>query len=171
MKKIIALSVLCVAFAASSFAQEHKKPLSPPDSVENGLVKINYCKPSVRGRKIFGPGKDYLQPFGQIWRVGANAATTIEAKQDITFGGKLLKKGTYALYSIPNAGEWTFIVNSNPKQWGTEYEKNKDKDLFQITEKPKTLSSSQETFSIELKGHDAVLRWENTEIRIPIKKA
>lgn len=171
MKKIIALSALCMVFATSSFAQDHKKPLSPPDSVENGLVKINYCKPSVRGRKIFGPGKDYLQPFGQIWRVGANAATTIEAKQDIKFGGKLLKKGTYALYAIPNADEWTFIVNGNPKQWGTEYEKNKDKDLFQITEKPKTLSSLQETMSITLKMHDMVIRWENTEIKIPVKKA
>ena len=171
MKKLIALSVLCATLAASSFAQDHKKPLSPPDSVENGLVKINYSKPSVRGRKIFGAGKDYLQPFGQIWRVGANAATTVEAKQDITFGGKLLKKGTYALYAIPNAGEWTFIINSNPKQWGTEYEKNKDKDLFQFTVKPEQLPTTQETFSIELKGHDAALRWENTELKIPVRKA
>lgn len=171
MKKLVALSVFCIAFCTIAFAQQKKKPLSPPDSVENNLVKIDYSKPSVRNRKIFGSGEGFLQPFGKIWRVGANAATTIEAKSDILFGGKLLKKGTYALYSIPNADEWTFIINGNPKQWGTEYEKNKDKDIFQFTIKPLTLPTLQETFKIELKKNEAVLRWEYTEIRIPIRKA
>ncbi|ANI90584.1 hypothetical protein A9P82_03135 [Arachidicoccus ginsenosidimutans] len=171
MKKLLALASFCAVIFSTSFAQEHKKPLSPPAKVENKLVVINYSQPSVRSRKIFGEGSSFLQPYGQIWRVGANAATTIEAKEDIKFGGKLLKKGTYALYSIPNKNEWTFIINGNPKQWGTEYEKNKDKDLFQITEKPETLSPLQETFTMTFEGKFLVLKWENTEVKIPITKA
>ncbi|MDE1192956.1 MAG: DUF2911 domain-containing protein [Arachidicoccus sp.] len=171
MKKIIAFSVLCVAFAASSFAQ-HVNKLSPPDSVENNLVSIKYAQPSIRGRKIFGNDTTFLVPFGKVWRTGADSATHLLVKKDIMFGGKLLKTGYYSLFTIPNENEWTIIVNGEPKQWGAyTYEKNKDKDVLSVKAKATTLPSSQEKFSISLEGNYIVLRWDTTEVKIKIKKA
>lgn len=172
MKKIIALSVLCIAFAAISFAQDHVNKLSPAATVENSLVTIKYAQPSMRGRNIFGNDTTFLVPYGKVWRTGADSATHILVKNDIKIGGKLLRQGYYSLFTIPNADEWTIIINGEPKQWGAyTYEKNKDKDVLSIIAKTETLPSTQEKFTISLEDNNIVFRWENTEVKVPIEKA
>ena len=77
-------------------------------------VKIVYCQPSARGRKIMGG----LVPYGEVWRTGANDATTIEFDKPVKIEGKDLAAGKYSLFSIPGENEWTIIINKDAKQMG-----------------------------------------------------
>ena len=111
--------MLLFVFSASLLAveaQSQEKPLSPKETVTgkiNGVeTEIVYCRPSARGRKMIG-GKE---PYGEVWRTGANAATTIEFDKPVKIEGKSLPAGKYALFTIPNENEWTIIINKDFNQ-------------------------------------------------------
>jgi hypothetical protein len=116
MKRLTFL-LLAVAMTLTSFGQE-KKPLSPKATVEGKIgaakVTIVYSQPSARGRKMLG-GKD---PYGKVWRTGANEATTIEFDKAVKIEGKDVPAGKYALFTIPNEKEWTIILNKEANQMG-----------------------------------------------------
>src|SRR4051794_30089328 len=121
MRKTATLILCILMTAAVASAQEPKKPLSPPAKAEATLsgkkITIDYSAPSKRDRVIMGG----LVPYGQVWRTGANAATTLTTEADLMIGSLHVPKGTYTLYSIPGEKEWTLIVNKQNGQWGTEY--------------------------------------------------
>src|SRR5690606_31483286 len=75
--------------------------------------EVVYSRPSVKDRRIFGE----LEPYGEVWRTGANAATKISFSTAVTFGGQLVEAGTYALFSIPGESEWIVILNRQAEQW------------------------------------------------------
>lgn len=139
---------------------------------EIGLSKITiqYSRPAVRGRKIFGN----LVPYGRIWRVGANESTKITVDSEVNIMGNSLPKGTYALYAFPEEGEWEIAFHSNITHWGDgrkAYEPAED--VFRIKVKPEQLSYLQENFLISFDSltHETVtmqLLWEHTKISIPI---
>lgn len=112
-------------------ANSQQKRLSPPDSAVlemNGLsVRIYYGSPSVRDRKIFG---DLVQ-YGELWRTGANEATTIVADSDVLLNGNRLPAGKYALFTIPGESQWTVVINKVADQWGA-YEYNKKEDVLRF---------------------------------------
>jgi hypothetical protein len=116
MKRFTFLMLAISAVLSSAFAQD--KPASPQATVEGKIgaskVKIVYCQPSARGRKIMGG----LVPYGEVWRTGANDATTIEFDKPVKIEGKDLAAGKYALFTIPGENEWTIIINKDAKQWG-----------------------------------------------------
>jgi len=119
MRKLtITLSILFIAAAA--LAQEAKKPLSPPAKAEATIggkkVTVDYSAPSKRDRKIMGG----LVPYGQVWRTGANAATTLTTETGLMIGDLHVPAGKYTLYSLPGEKEWTLIVN---KQTGRNFTK------------------------------------------------
>ena len=123
MKTIL---LLLGAFITLSATAQRK---SPHDTVTNGKITVTYGRPYKNNRDVFGS----LEPYGKVWRLGADEATTITFNNDVKFGGKPVKAGTYTLFAIPNEKEWTLILNSQLKQWGAfSYEKNKDN----IGEKP-----------------------------------
>ncbi len=95
------------------------------------VMTIDYSRPGVKGREIWGK----LVPYDQVWRAGANDATTISFSTDVTIDGKKLAAGTYSFFILPTAGEWTFIFNSEPKQWGA-FNYNKEKDVLRVPLKP-----------------------------------
>lgn len=168
MKKMISFVVLLFMLATStSFAQE--KPLSPKETVKGTVggvnVEIVYCRPSARGRKMIG-GKD---AYGQVWRTGANEATTIKFDKAVTIEGKTLEAGTYSLWSVPNETEWAFIFNKKTGQWGTEYEKFKDQDVLRVSVKPGKTPAFVETFTITLDNNQVNLQWENTAVAFKVK--
>jgi len=168
MKKIISFVTMLLLFVSSVIAQE--KPLSPKETVKGTVggsnVEIVYCRPSARGRKMLGE----KEPYGQVWRTGANAATTITFDKDVTIEGQKLAKGTYALFTIPNATEWSFIFNKETNQWGAyDYEKNKDKDVLKVNAKAGKTASFVETFTISLDKDQIKLQWENTEVAFKVK--
>ena len=107
--------IVCLLTSFSLYAQQKASPPKVSKATVNGNdVTINYSSPSKKGREIYGG----LVPYGQIWRTGANEATTIELSKDAKVGGIDVKAGKYALFTIPNEKEWTVIINSDAKQWG-----------------------------------------------------
>ena len=120
MKKIFLLAAFAM-FYSLGFSQS-----SPRATAEADNVSISYGQPSKKERKIFGE----LVPFNKVWRAGANEATEITFKEDMNFGGKPIKAGTYSLFINPTETEWTIILNPELKQWGSfNYDKIKEKDV------------------------------------------
>lgn len=146
-------------------AQE--KPLSPQATVEGKIgaanVKIVYCQPSARNRKMLG-GKE---PYGQVWRTGANEATTIEFDKPVKLEGKDVPAGKYSLFTIPGENEWTIILNKDAKQWGDKY--NEKNDLMRVKVKPTKTDNFVETFNIALGKDEVQLKWENTAVAFKVK--
>ena len=118
MKKLLVLNALFLAFAFTATAQIKTPQPSPVCKVsqEIGLIKVDvdYSRPSAKGRKVFGD----LVPFGQLWRTGANSSTKITFSDDALVGGVSVKKGTYALYTIPGEKDWTIVIYKNTSYWG-----------------------------------------------------
>jgi Protein of unknown function (DUF2911) len=123
---ILIAGVLSLAQTTSAQAPTAKPPLSPPANADvtlpNATISIAYSAPSARGRTIFGA----LVPYGEVWRTGANAATTLKTSGDLQIGDLKVPAGTYTLYSLPTASGWTLIVSKQTGQWGTVYDKAQD---------------------------------------------
>jgi Protein of unknown function (DUF2911) len=165
MRKLSILTLCTLIAAAAAVAQEAKKPLSPKQQVEytsNGKkVTIDYSAPSMRGRKIMGE----LVPYGQVWRTGANQATTLTTSADLMIGTLHVPAGTYTLFTLPGEKEWTLIVNKQTGQWGTTYDQAQD--LGRVKMKVVKLKDPVEQFAI---GIDKTLAfsWENTKAWVPV---
>ena len=161
-----ALIALSLFVATVAFAQEAKKPLSPKQQAAytaNGKkITIDYSAPSKRNRVIFCE----LVPYGQVWRTGANAATTLTTEADLMIGTLHVPAGKYTLYTIPGEKEWTLIVNKQTGQWGTEYDEKQDLGRVQLQLAP-ALKTPVETFAI---GIDKTLSftWDTTKAWIPV---
>src|SRR5688572_8107246 len=123
MKSLSSLVILLSTsmLGATAFAQAALEvpAASPKAKVEQRVgitdFTVDYSSPGVKKRKIWGA----LVPFDKPWRMGANAATKLTASRDFTFGGKAMKAGTYALYTIPGKASWAVILNSNATVWGS----------------------------------------------------
>jgi hypothetical protein len=161
--------VLAIAAGVSSLTvAAQDKPASPKaeakGTVGSAKVTVVYHQPSMRGRKVMGG----LVPYGEVWRTGANDATTIEFDKPVKVEGKDLAAGKYALFTIPGENEWTIIFNSEVKQWGA-YSYKKENDVLRVTVKPTKVSSPVETFVIAVAGDQLELKWENTSVPVKIK--
>jgi hypothetical protein len=130
-------------------------------------IEIDYSRPGVKGRKIFGS----LLPYGEVWRTGANASTKVTFSTPVTVEGTELPAGSYALFSIPGRGEWTVIFNRVVGEWGA-YSYKAENDALRVKVKPVSLSQAVETFTIDIndiRTESATLNlaWEKT--RVPVK--
>ena len=149
--KTFFVGLLALAFVSTSFAQELELPRKSPKasiSYTVGLtdISVNYSSPSVKERAIWGT----IVPFDQVWRAGANEATTVEFSTDVKIEGKELKAGKYALFLIPKAeGKWTAIFNTAADQWGAyEYDEAKDALRVEVTAKTAKVNEERLTYSI-----------------------
>src|SRR5947208_5562115 len=110
-------------FTSISFAQQDKnKRPSPPASAQckfsdGKSVTVDYSAPSMRGRKIYGG----LVPYKQVWRAGANEATTFVTTADVMVGGTHVPAGSYTIFAIPNKDKWTLVISKKTGEWGTAY--------------------------------------------------
>lgn len=178
MKKIlIALAIIIANFAMEA---QVKTPQSSPKATITqavGLtdVEINYSRPSARGRAVFGN----LVPFGKVWRTGANENTTVSFSDDVVIDGKTLKKGKYALYTIPKIESWEIIFYSTTDNWGNPEEWKEENVALKATVTPETLSKNVETFTIGISGLDnnfafLEIYWENSyaalKFEVPTQK-
>ncbi|MGZ3764850.1 MAG: DUF2911 domain-containing protein [Mucilaginibacter sp.] len=172
MKKLFqlkALSLFMLAFLVSTVAFGQAKSIpSPRDSASGTIgaahVKIWYGSPSVKGRKIFGS----LEPYGKVYRAGANEATTFTTDKDLKIGGKTLPAGTYAFFVIPvEKGDWTVIFNKVAKQWGA-FKYDESKDQLRVMVAPKTVPLHERlVYTINKKGFSMI--WDTTEIPVAVK--
>ncbi len=170
MKK---LSLLLLSFCISLdlFAQINAPVESPSSSFSQkfGLteIKMDYSRPSVKNRKIFGN----VVIMDKIWRIGANGSTKFTTTDSITVAGKGLSKGSYIMLAIPNKTEWTIIFNKN---LDVSYENYKPEfNVLEVKIKPETINQLVETFSIQTTNITKTscnleLSWENTLVKIPL---
>jgi hypothetical protein len=171
---VVAFIVGLCLFGFEAIGQTIKTPAASPQQVlrqDFGLsqIEITYSRPAMRGRTIFGD----LVPFGKMWRTGANAATKIKFGEDVSVGGKAVKAGEYALYSIPGANEWEIILNKGVQNWGLGGYKEED-DVARFKVKPSKSGMSFENFTMMVdlvQGGSAnvIIAWENTTVSFEIK--
>ncbi len=160
-------SPMDMAYYPDNFAHDRKfAPKLIGDTP--ALVRITYSRPAKKDREIFGK----LIPYNEVWRTGANEATEIKFYKDVTIQGKKVKAGTYSLFTIPNANEWTIIINSDVDFWGA-YSYNQANDILRVTVPVKKSEEVIENFSIQLSkmsDSEAVIRlaWDTTLVELSI---
>ena len=179
------VSVAAAVFATGLLAQTPAAPKidfpqpSPQSTVTQraGItdIKIEYGRPGVKGRKIFAPAASLpLQPYGEVWRVGANSPTKVTISTPVKFGGKEVPAGVYGLYAIPGESEWTVMLNKiGEKDWGA-YAYNATNDAARVMVKPVKLAQPVETCTIDIndiRPESATLNvsWENTRVAVKLE--
>ncbi|MCH7399449.1 DUF2911 domain-containing protein [Belliella sp. DSM 107340] len=173
-KQSLLLFILILGMSVTLVAQQIEMPqASPASSISQKIglsdVKIEYSRPSTKGRKIFGE----LVPYGEVWRTGANAATIITFSTDVKIEGKNVPEGSYALYSIPNKNEWTIILSKNTKLWGAVGYSASD-DLVRFNVKAGKAKPKYETMEIGFidmtdTGASVAIKWENASVKFRIE--
>ncbi|MGB2606228.1 MAG: DUF2911 domain-containing protein [Candidatus Sulfotelmatobacter sp.] len=173
MQKRIALpTLLAILFTTAAFAQMGGGKPSPPASATCDLgggktIKTNYSSPRMKGRKIYGG----LVPFGEVWRTGANEATTFVTSADIVIGGKSVPAGSYTIFTVPNADKWTLIINKKTGEWGIPYKYESD-ELARVNMKVSKLPAPVEDFTIaydkSATGCTMHIDWETTRAAVDI---
>src|SRR5580658_5129315 len=166
------LLALGVMAAAGRSQQDKGKRPSPAAHAEcqfadGKTIIVDYSSPRAKGRKIFGG----LVPYGEVWRAGANEATTFVINKDMTVGGKTVPAGSYTLFTIPDKDKWTLIVSKKTGEWGVPYPGEKD-DLLRVDMKTSQLPSPLENFTIpfDKTGNTCTLNmdWETTRASVEI---
>jgi len=160
-------SAMDISYYPDNYAHDRK---FAPELIGNAkaMARVTYSRPTKNGREVFGK----LIPYGKVWRTGANEATEIKFYQDATIQGKKVKAGTYTLFTIPGASEWTIILNSDMDHWGA-YSYNEASDVLRVNVPAKKSDEVIEVFSIQFaKGitNNTVmsLGWDNTVVDVPI---
>ncbi|MFD2787419.1 DUF2911 domain-containing protein [Hymenobacter rubripertinctus] len=151
-------------------AEERAARPSPPATVSTTVpggahLTIRYSRPSAKDRKVFGG----LVPYGQVWRTGANEATTFAVDRAVTVQGQPLPAGKYALFTIPTEKEWTIIFNNTATQWGA-YEYQAAQDTLRVQARPTARTPRLEQFTISASPTGQVLMaWENTQVAFEVQ--
>ena len=173
MRKVLFAATAAIVFftlATIGSAQQPRK--SPHATISSQIgghkIAITYGRPYLHGRKMIG---DH-EPYGKVWRTGADEATTLETDTDLDINGLKVPKGKYALFTLFTPDSWTLIVNKTAKQWGA-FSYKESEDLGRVNMAVKHLSAPVEQFTISLDaagGNRAVLKmaWEHTEVTAPI---
>jgi Protein of unknown function (DUF2911) len=144
--------------------------LSPPQRAgckfaDGKSIAMNYSSPRMRGRKIFGD----VVPYGEVWRAGADDATSFTTNVDLTAGGKTIPAGRYTIFTLPTASKWTLIVSKEIGEWGIPYP-GAQHDLTRAEMKVSKLPSTIENFTISFDSAGTTctmkLDWETTRASI-----
>lgn len=171
IKRIALPTLFAILFTAAASAQMGGGKPSPAASATCDLggktIKTDYSSPRMKGRKIYGD----LVPFGQVWRTGANEATTFVASADVVVGGKTVPAGSYTIFTVPNADKWTLIINKKMGEWGIPYKYESD-ELARVDMKASKLPAPVENFTIayDKSAGGCTLRmdWETTRASVDI---
>jgi hypothetical protein len=176
MKKTIgflAISILMMVVVASAQQDKSKRP-SPPAQVsckfsDGKSITVDYSSPRMKGRKIFGG----LVPYGQVWRAGANEATTFVSDTNLSVGGKDVPAGSYTIFAIPDPDKWTLIISKKTGEWGVPYP-GQENDLARTDMKVSKASGPVENFTIgfDQQGSTCTLRmeWETTRATVDLNE-
>lgn len=171
MKNLLLAIALLLTTVSMTQAQDKKPPMSPRITAESPdkTIKVMYGQPSKRGRVIFG--ESGLEKYGKVWRTGANEATEVTFKNDVMFGGKMVKAGTYTLFTIPGEKEWSVLLNSTLGEWGAfGYEKIKDKDVATVKVPVSMNKTPMEKLTITPANSSISIAWDNMMVSVPVMK-
>jgi hypothetical protein len=176
---VVAYLSIFVLIGALVYAQQDKsKRPSPPGTAtvsfaDGKQITVDYSRPKINDPKTGQPrhvGAE-VAPYGKVWRTGANEATSFVTTADVMVGDVHVPAGKYTLYTIPDATDWTIIVNKQTGQWGTEYDQKQD--LGRTKLKAVKTSAPVPQFTISFDKADGKktamnLEWENTKVSVPI---
>jgi hypothetical protein len=171
MQKRIAL-LTCLVFTFTLCALAQKQRPSPPSSAACDLgngktITTAYSSPRMKGRKIYGG----LVPYGEVWRTGANEATTFVTSADVEVGGTAVPAGSYTIFTVPNADGWKLIINKKTGEWGIPYKYESD-ELGRVNMQVSQLPSPVEDFAISYMksagGCAMNIDWETTRASVDI---
>lgn len=130
-------------------------------------IRVIYSRPSLKGRVAFGQ----LEPFGKVWRVGANESTQIRFYKTVSVGNKEIPAGEYSLFAIPGKESWVVIINQQTDRWGA-YTYDESKDIVKVTVPVKKLSTPLETLGITFTpapaGANLIIGWDTTSVEVPV---
>src|SRR3954452_15717849 len=168
---IFAMTLLAASFAA---AQDKGQRPSPPAKAQCKLssgktITVDYSSPRAKGRKIFGE----LVPYGQVWRTGANEATTFVTTTGVSADGRDVPAGNYTIFTVPEQNKWTLIVNKKTGEWGVPY-KYESEELVRIPMSVSKTSAPVENFTIRFdQGGNACtlnISWEETQASVKLSE-
>ena len=160
-------SPMDMAYFPDNFA--HDRKFAPERKLgESAIIKVVYSRPQKKGREVYGG----LVKYNEVWRLGANEATEIKIYQNIEVGGKVLKKGSYAMFAIPGKKEWTIIFNADLDEWG-HYSYKQEHDVLRVKAALKSNDIIVEAMSIQFEDlidGKAVMRiaWDTIIAELPI---
>ncbi|MFM2266639.1 MAG: hypothetical protein RL757_79 [Bacteroidota bacterium] len=165
---VAAMSMVSVASQAQVLTPQPSPMAKSTQTVGLTDVSLEYSRPSAKGRKVFGE----LVPMGEVWRTGANASTKITFADSVEIGGQKLKKGTYAVYVIPQKDAWTVIFNNDLTLWGSDGYDEK-KDALRVSAKTMMSKDKVETFTIStdnvtINGCDLTFAWDDVRVSVAI---
>lgn len=167
---ILLLSICLLTTVAN--AQIQTPQASPGATISQtvglGKVTIEYSRPALKGRKMFG----VQVPYGKVWRTGANKITNVILSEEMMVNGQKVAAGTYGLFTIPTATDWTIILNKDANLWGA-YDYNEANDVVRFTVKSQKLANAQEYFTIEFTDFspsetNVAISWENALVKFSI---
>jgi hypothetical protein len=176
MLRKTAITVLFVfALTLISGAQEDKnKRPSPPAEAQCKLpdgktITVDYSSPRMRGRQIFGG----LVPYNEVWRTGANDATTFDTTANLSVEGTEVAAGNYTLFTIPTREKWTLIINKKTGEWGIPYHYESE-ELARVPMQVSQTSAPVENFTITFSQSGGsctlLMSWENTQASVEFKE-
>lgn len=167
-KKITLLAFSILTLSVFAAAQASPAASASCDLGGGKTIKTDYSSPRMKGRKIYGD----LVPFGQVWRTGANSATTFVTSADVVVGGKTVPAGSYTIFTVPTADKWTLIINKKTGEWGIPYKYESD-ELARADMKISKLPAPVENFTIayDKSGSGCTLQidWDATRASVDIK--
>jgi hypothetical protein len=176
MRRLALPAVILLMFTTMTVAQEKdksKRPSPPAQAqckfADGKSITIDYSSPRAKGRKIFGE----LVPYGEVWRTGANEATTFVNTANVMIGSLSVPAGNYTLFTVPNKDKWSLIINKKTGEWGIPYKYEGD-ELGRTDMMVSSTSGPVENFTIAFdqggKSCKLNMSWENTQASIDIKE-
>ncbi|MFB3855485.1 MAG: DUF2911 domain-containing protein [Vicinamibacterales bacterium] len=163
-------AALAVTVTAQKTTQVHPGKGGSPHvksewTIDGANISIVYGRPFLKGRSV---GKE-VAPFGQIWRTGADEATTFTTDKPLKFGQLAVPAGTYTIYTVPAEGEWQLVISKQTGQWGTQY--SQAQDLGRVPMKVEKTSAPVEQLTItvdDTPGGGALrVEWGTTRATTP----
>ena len=166
VKTLLIAASFLIASAASAQREDDGDRVSKNGLTEGEVggvaVVVEYGRPNANDRELWGE----LVPYGDVWRTGANEATTIEFGADAMVEGENVAAGTYSMFSIPGESEWTIIFNKTAKQWGA-FRYDEGEDALRVTVSP-GMGEHVEAMDFVIHGDSLILRWGDLTVPISI---
>lgn len=171
---IVAVGVFIYSYLNDGFQKRKSPKKTVSFKVDDLKLQVFYNRPSKRGREIFGA----LVPYNEVWRTGANEATTFETNKSLKIGNDSLQAGKYTLWTIPNDTAWHVIFNTKQYEWGVDHETLKplrepEYDAINILVPVEKIDHVVEQFTIAFDNStdnlSLTMAWDNVKIEVPLK--
>jgi hypothetical protein len=164
-KQVAIVTLFILAITSCARAQKASPAAQAQCKFSDGkTITVDYSSPRMKGRKIFGD----LVPYGEVWRTGANDATTFVTTANVNVAGKSVPAGSYTIFTVPNQGSWKLIINKKTGEWGIPYKYEAD-ELGRVDMKVSQTPSAVENFTIAFdQGCTLTVSWENTQASVQI---